>query len=44
LNEKWPSLLNTQTIPMNGQIDIITLFVTEATLNQWQLQGVPSDE
>jgi hypothetical protein len=29
---------------MHGQIDVINQFATKATLDQWQLQGVPSDE
>jgi dynein heavy chain len=44
LHEKWPSLLSTQAVPMHSQIDIISLFVTEATLDLWQLQDLPSDE
>ncbi|OHT04931.1 Dynein heavy chain family protein [Tritrichomonas foetus] len=44
LNEKWPNILSTHAIPSHSQIDIISLFVNEATLDQWQLQGLPSDE
>ena len=43
-NEKWLNILSTQQIPMHQQIDIIGLFVNEAVLDQWQLQGLPSDE
>ena len=44
LNEAWPNLLQSNQIPSQGQIDIIQLFVTEATLDTWQLQGLPTDE
>ncbi|OHS96678.1 Dynein heavy chain family protein [Tritrichomonas foetus] len=44
LNEKWPSILGKHTIPSHREIDIISLFVNEAILDQWQLQGLPSDE
>ncbi|KAK8898529.1 Dynein heavy chain 5, axonemal [Tritrichomonas musculus] len=44
LSEKWPNILSTHAIPSHTDIDIISLFVNEATLDQWQLQGLPSDE
>jgi dynein heavy chain len=44
LGQKWPAILGTQAIPGHGSIDIISLFVNEATLDQWQLQGLPSYE
>ena len=44
LNEKWPNILTNHQIPSHQNIDIISLFVNEAILDQWQLQGLPSDE
>ena len=44
LNEKWPAILGKHSIPSHRDIDIISLFVNEAILDQWQLQGLPSDE
>ena len=44
LNDKWPQLLGSNYIPSDTNIDIIALFANEATLDQWQLQGLPSDE
>lgn len=44
LNEKWPNILGAQQVPMHHHIDIIGLFVNEAVLDQWQLQGLSSDE
>ncbi|KAH0792655.1 Dynein heavy chain family protein [Histomonas meleagridis] len=44
LNEKWPNLLSLHTIPFDSTLNIISLFTNEAILDQWQLQGLPSDE
>jgi dynein heavy chain len=44
LTEAWPNIIQSNQIPSQGQIDIINLFVNEATLDTWQLQGLPSDE
>ncbi|KAK8835297.1 Dynein heavy chain 5, axonemal [Tritrichomonas musculus] len=44
LNDKWPQILGTYSIPSDSKIDIISLFANEAILDQWQLQGLPSDE
>ena len=44
LNEAWPNILASNSIPSQGQIEIISLFVSESTLDTWQLQGLPSDE
>jgi dynein heavy chain len=44
LKDKWPTILATNAIPSHSDIDIISLFVNEATLDLWQLQGLPSDE
>ena len=44
LNDAWPEILTQNSIPSEGKIEIISLFVSEATLDTWQLQGLPSDE
>jgi dynein heavy chain len=44
LRDKLPTLLASNAIPSHSDIDIISLFVNEATLDLWQLQGPLLDE
>jgi dynein heavy chain len=44
LKDKWPAILGSNGIPAHGEIPIISLFADEATLDEWQLQGLPTDE
>ncbi|XP_068218270.1 dynein axonemal heavy chain 5-like [Palaemon carinicauda] len=44
MTDSWTSLLNTRKIPYTDELDITTWLVDNATVSEWNLQGLPNDE